>query len=106
MQNLNLPDREAIHFLINRISIPVLRGMAALLKADTINQLFEQMHNLAVVYSVSGRKSPATVKKTDKEKVKGPNSAPEKTSSTGSSSKNAYCVYCCTKVMYGLTATT
>lgn len=96
LQNLHLPDKESINFLISGITSPKLREMASLLNTDSIDDFLEHMHKLTVAYGDMNRRSPPSVKKFDKDKSKGFSSANGKLSSSDST-KDSSCVYCRTK---------
>nr|XP_012223793.1 PREDICTED: uncharacterized protein LOC105673036 [Linepithema humile] len=94
LQNLNLPEKEAINFLINGITNPALRGMALLLGAGSTDKFLELMHELIITYGDEYKRSPPPTKKFFKEKSNG------STTTIGKSAelpKDAFCVYCRTK---------
>ncbi|XP_067212248.1 uncharacterized protein [Linepithema humile] len=94
LQNLNLPEKEAINFLISGITNQPLRGMATLMGAESTDKFLEQMHGLTMSYGDTNRRSPPPYKKFDDNKAKGPVASKEKSTD---SSKDIFCVYCRTK---------
>lgn len=90
----NLPEKEAINFLINGITNPALRGMATLLSAESTDKFLEQMHELTIAYGDTNKRSPLPTKKFDKDKTKSSATSNRKLTD---STKDTFCVYCRTK---------
>ncbi|KMQ90759.1 hypothetical protein RF55_9447 [Lasius niger] len=89
MQSLKLPDRDSIHLLIDGISSNALRGTAAVLQVDSVDEFLEQMHHITT--SFSSRKANVGVKQLDKSKIPGVSSEKE---SSQKIDKDLFCVYC------------
>lgn len=89
MKNLKLPERDAIHLLINGIGSRSLRELAAVLKVSTIDEFLEEMHRITSASNEISKKSPILNTKTQGFKVAHP--PPSKDTSQ---SKDLFCVYC------------
>ncbi|KYN28482.1 hypothetical protein ALC57_02094 [Trachymyrmex cornetzi] len=98
MQNLRLPDKESINFLISGIGNASLRGMASLIQAENLDQFLDRMYSLTLAYGDSSNKSPPFVNKsTDKTKLKNEIVESGKDSLTTEPAKDVFCVYCRSK---------
>ncbi|CAL1672453.1 unnamed protein product [Lasius platythorax] len=91
MKNLRLPDQESIHLLINGIASKALRGTAAALRVETVDEFLEEMFPITIAFGESYKKPPYSTTKPEKNKL--PENIPDKTQQV-KISKEAYCVYC------------
>ncbi|KMQ86352.1 retrovirus-like pol polyprotein, partial [Lasius niger] len=91
MKNLRLPDQESIHLLINGIASKALRGTAATLRVETVDEFLEEMFPITIAFGESYKKPPYSTTKPEKNKL--PENIPDKTQQV-KISKEAYCVYC------------
>lgn len=92
MHPLQLPERDCIQLLINGISSASLRGTAAALRAQTIDDFLDLMYDITSSYAtMSKRMSPPPVKK---ERGKVSPSSPTKSNQTSKDAKDLHCGYC------------
>ncbi|XP_024880065.1 uncharacterized protein LOC112459926, partial [Temnothorax curvispinosus] len=92
MKNLNLPEEDAIHLLINGIGSRSLREAAAVLHCATVDEFLEEMHRITSVSAEPTRKIHHQEIKNDK--VKNSEDTVPKDSSVSKSDKDVFCVYC------------
>lgn len=94
MKNLRLADADSIHLLIGGIGSRALRGTAAALRAQTIDEFLEEMNQIADAASDHSRKQSPQQAKTSKAKESGgkaKNGQPEKTKPE---KENSVCGFC------------
>lgn len=92
MQSLKLPERGTIHLLIDGISSNALRGTAAALKVESVDEFLEQMH--LITTSFSSRKTNIVVKPDKVKNPCNPEVSSDKDTSSQKPNKDLYCVYC------------
>ncbi|XP_024881129.1 uncharacterized protein LOC112460599, partial [Temnothorax curvispinosus] len=92
MKNLNLPEEDAIHLLINGIGSRSLRETAAAFHCATVEEFLEEMQRITSVSAEPTRKVHHQEVKNDK--VKNSEDTVPKDSSVSKSDKDVFCVYC------------
>lgn len=92
MKNLNLPERDSIHLLINDIGSRSTRELAAALKVYTVDDFLEEMYRITTASGEALKKSPPCEKKDHVAKP-----AIISNSKDTNQPKETFCVYCCIK---------
>lgn len=98
LQNIRLPEKQSIDFLISGIGSPSLRASATLIQAETIDQFLDKMHSLTLAFGDPSKKTPPVpVKPVNSKDYPKKEETTCKTSPPSDSSKELFCVYCRTK---------
>ncbi|CAL1672060.1 unnamed protein product [Lasius platythorax] len=90
MQPLKLSDEDSIHFLVNGISSLAIRGLAASLRVNSLDEFLREMQHITTSCNFQHKSSSPVLPR--KDKFKNDNSSPEDASHF--KKKDLFCAYC------------
>lgn len=99
MQSLKLSDSDSIHFLIDGINNAAIRGAAAVLRANSLDEFLDEMHKVTLSFGTLFKKEFSSHSKSDKTRNSSGVSSPkgDKSEKDPKDAKENYCVYCRTR---------